>query len=116
MTIVLERIYDTGRRAAGYRVLVDRLWPRGVAKQDAALDEWCKALAPSSDLRKWFGHDPARWTEFQHLYTEELHGQEGEARALLGRAGRKNLVLLYGAKDSAHTHAIVLKRYLSGLS
>ncbi len=115
MKIFLERIYEGGHRA-GYRVLVDRLWPRGVSKQEAALDEWCKILAPSTELRKWFGHDPARWTGFQTRYEEELHGQKDEALALLARAGRKNLVLLYGAKDSAHTHAIVLERYLSGLS
>lgn len=114
MKIILERIYDASRQA-GYRVLVDRLWPRGVSKQDAVLDEWCKALAPSTELRQWFGHDPARWAEFQIRYMKELRGQKEEALALLARAGRKNLILLYGAKDGAHTHAIVLERYLSGI-
>lgn len=114
-TIFLERIYDHGRQR-GYRVLIDRLWPRGVTKESAALDEWCKEVAPSSSLRKWYGHEPARWKEFQKKYERELRAQKAAARALLRRAGRKKMVLVYGAKDKEHAHAHVLKKYLLKVS
>lgn len=111
MRIVLQRIYDD-RQQSGYRVLVDRIWPRGITKEKAALDEWCKALAPSTELRKWFGHDPQRWEEFSRRYTKELSYVRDEGKSLLQRAKKRSLVLLYGAKDSEHTHALVLKDYL----
>lgn len=114
MTIVLQRVYDEEPHA-GYRVLVDRLWPRGVTKDHAALDEWCKDLAPSTDLRKWFDHDPDKWALFSTEYTAELQQHKKEAHALLARAGKKKLVLVYGAKDTKHTHALVLKDYLASL-
>ena len=93
-TILLERVYDDTHQKR-YRVLVDRLWPRGVSKEHAALDEWCKELAPSAALRKWFGHKPERWVEFQKKYEHELKGCGIAAHALLRRAGRKKLVLLF---------------------
>ena len=109
--ILLERIYDDARQD-GYRVLVDRLWPRGVSKDRAGLDGWCKDLAPSPKLRTWFGHRPERWTEFRQRDNAELKGQAAAAEALLQCAGRRTLVLVYGAKDREHTHALVLQDYL----
>lgn len=114
MMIYLERIYDPPHHA-GYRVLADRLWPRGLSKEKAALDEWCKALSPSAELRTWFAHDPAKWKEFSQRYRDELRDGREEAGALLERADGKSLILLSAAKDTEHTHTIVLKRYLSGL-
>ncbi len=114
MPIYLERIYDPPRHE-GYRVLADRVWPRGMTKEKAALDEWCKALSPGADLRKWFAHDPAKWAQFSKDYLGELKTAHDEARALLARAGRKNLILLTGTKDMDHTHIAVLKTYLSRL-
>lgn len=114
MSIHIERVYESHSHA-GYRVLVDRIWPRGITKEEAALDEWCKELAPSTTLRKWFGHKAEHWAEFQKRYTHELQQNTHEAHALLERAKGKKLVLLYGAKDKDHTHAIVLKAYLEKL-
>ena len=114
-TILLERIYDDQHRQ-GYRVLVDRLWPRGVTKERAGLDEWCKVLAPSPALRTWFGHKPELWEEFRKRYGHELEGLHHEAHALLQRAGHAHLVLVYGARDTEHTHALVLKDYLQAIS
>lgn len=114
MKIVLQRAYDAPP-ATGYRVLVDRLWPRGVTKEKAAIDEWCKDVAPSTALRTWFGHDPAKWAEFQRKYKAELKPQAADLRALLKRAKRGPLVLVYGAKDEEHNQAVVLKAFLSAL-
>jgi uncharacterized protein YeaO (DUF488 family) len=113
MHILINRIYNEA--PAGYRVLVDRLWPRGISRQKAALDEWCKTLAPSPGLRQWFNHEPARWPEFQKDYTAELSANRPEAAALLKRAGKGPLVLLYGAKDTEHTNALVLQKFLESM-
>jgi uncharacterized protein YeaO (DUF488 family) len=111
--IAVKRIYETPAAADGQRVLVDRIWPRGVRKQDAALTLWLKDIAPSDELRRWFGHEPVRWAEFQKRFRAELDGN-GEAveqlRALLGK-GR--VTLLYGAHDEAHNNAVALAAYLS---
>ena len=114
MKVILQRIYDPTPRK-GYRVLVDRLWPRGITRSAAALDEWCKELSPSPNLRVWYGHDPAKWPEFRKRYRKELEKREDEAHELLKRAGKKSLLLLYGAKDKEHTHALVLKDFLETL-
>ena len=114
MSIYLERIYDPPQHK-GYRVLADRIWPRGMTKEKAAIDEWCKAVAPSTDLRKWFGHDPDKWAEFSKRYEKELNAMKEEARALLMRSGKNPLILLTGTKDMEHTHIIVLQKFLSGL-
>lgn len=106
-----ERIYDDISRE-GYRVLADGLWPRGISRKRAALDEWCKALAPTPGLRKWFGHRPERWQEFRRRYERELRDQKAEAQALLQRAGDRDLILLYAARDKEHAHVLVLKKYL----
>lgn len=115
MRIDVQRIYDDTQEP-GFRVLVDRLWPRGITKQRAALDEWCKELAPSPELRKWFAHDPAKFADFRREHLKELAGKEQVAEELLTRAGKRRLVLLYGAKDPQCNHAIVLKDFLTRLS
>ncbi len=108
--IEIRRVYDPP--ADGYRVLVDRLWPRGLSKAAARLAEWPRHLAPSTELRKWFGHDPARWAEFQTRYRAELAGQRDELQRLRQVARKRKLVLLYAAKSSDHNHALVLREVL----
>jgi uncharacterized protein YeaO (DUF488 family) len=114
MHILPVRVYQQPQ-PAGYRVLVDRLWPRGLTKQAVAEDEWAKTLAPSSALRQWFGHQPAKWAEFSRRYQHELIALKPQALALLKRAHPGPLVLLYAAKDDAHTHALILKQFLENL-
>jgi len=108
----LKRAYEPAGPGDGKRILVDRLWPRGVSKGEAALDDWMKEVAPSTELRKWFGHDPGRWPEFQRRYRAELR-QQGEAldriRAL---AGKHVVTLVYGARDEEHNDAVVLRQVL----
>ncbi len=111
MNIILQRIYDEEQKS-GYRVLVDRIWARGITREKANLNEWCKELAPSTELRKWFSHDPKKWESFRVKYKKELADKRDEAKELLKRAGNKTLILLYGARDTEHTHAIVLKEFL----
>jgi uncharacterized protein YeaO (DUF488 family) len=108
----LKRAYEPAARSDGYRVLIDRLWPRGVSKEEAQLDEWARDLAPSSELRRWFGHDPARFEEFRHRYLDELAGQEAKLRELRRRAREGTLTLVYGARDSEHNDAVVLGELL----
>ncbi len=115
MAIQLKRIYDPAAEDDGTRVLVDRIWPRGVAKADAALDEWCKSVAPSTDLRKWFGHDRERWEEFVRRYRAELDAAENEAIDTLEQLAKNGpLTLLYAARDTECNHAVVLKAWLEG--
>ena len=111
MDIRTRRAYDGSADDDGYRVLIDRLWPRGVAKEDLELDEWCKDVAPSEALRKWFGHDPEKWDEFQKRYRRELDSNEA-CDALLKRARKAHITLIYGAKDEEHNNAVVLRDYL----
>jgi uncharacterized protein YeaO (DUF488 family) len=112
MSIVIKRIYEPAAKADGYRVLVDRLWPRGLKKEDAALDIWAKELAPSTALRQWFGHDPTRWEGFRHCYAAELDAMGERWRPLAERAARHRVTLLYAARDEELSHALVLKSYL----
>lgn len=115
MKIVIKRVYDEPSEADGYRALVDRLWPRGVKKETLALDEWCKDIAPSTELRKWFAHDPAKFEEFAARYISELEASE-VPKALLARAkGSATLTLVYAAKDPKVNHATVLQDYLANL-
>ena len=111
-TIKIKRVYEKPLKKDGYRVLVDRLWPRGVEKEDAALDEWAKDLAPSVHLRKWFGHDPSLWTDFQQQYRSELKRNKTVEAFVENHEDKKIITLVYGAKDIEHTHAIVLQQYL----
>lgn len=108
MDVRLKRAYEPPARSDGYRILIDRLWPRGVSKEKAQLDEWARELAPTSELRRWFGHDPARFEEFRCRYLEELVAQEAKLRELRRRAREGTLTLVYGAHDSEHNDAVVL--------
>ena len=112
MGIRLKRVYDKPAKSDGHRVLVDRLWPRGLTKQKAHVDEWLKEIAPSAKLRKWFAHDPDKWEQFKKRYAAELDDQREHVKQL-GRAARKRTVtLLFGAKDTEHNDAVALKEYL----
>ncbi len=109
--IKIKRIYDAPSRNDGYRVLVDRLWPRGMNKGKAGIDIWLKEVAPSDELRKWFNHEPQKWGDFKKRYFAELE----EKREILGpiiKKHEKSMTLLYGAKDQEHNNAVALKEYL----
>lgn len=108
----IKRVYEEPKRSDGARILVDRLWPRGLSKADAHLTDWFKDIAPSPELRKWFGHGPARWEEFQRRYTAELSDKEQALAALAGYLHKGTVTLLYGAKDVVHNHAVVLAKYM----
>ena len=109
--IAIKRIYLPPDDGDGHRVLVDRLWPRGLARSAAHLDDWLKAVAPSPDLRKWFNHDPAHWQEFQQLYRGELRDNPA-VETLLEQAAKGKVTLLYAAHDETRNHALVLLDYL----
>ena len=119
MKVVIRRIYDApaAKEHETYRVLVDRLWPRGVSKDDLQYEAWEKELAPTPELRKWFGHDPERWSEFVKRYRKELAGEEARERLalLLKAAGRRNITLLYGARDPEHNHALIMAKEIERL-
>jgi uncharacterized protein YeaO (DUF488 family) len=106
--IRLKRAYDPASPSDGWRILVDRLWPRGVSKQQAKLDEWEKELAPSTELRQWFGHEPDRFAEFRRRYVGELRQQRPRLAELRRRAREGTLTLVYAAHDSEHNDAVVL--------
>ena len=112
--IVVKRVYEEPSPRDGLRVLVDRLWPRGLTKERAAVDLWLKDIAPSTKLRKWFGHDPAKWKEFQARYRKELKEQNGGLTRLKRESKKRTVTLVYGARDEEHNEAIVLKRILDG--
>jgi uncharacterized protein YeaO (DUF488 family) len=103
-----KRAYEPAVPADGHRVLIDRIWPRGVSREQARLDEWARELAPSSELRQWFGHDPVRFSEFRRRYETELVAQEEKLRELRRRAREGRLTLVYGARDTEHNDADVL--------
>jgi uncharacterized protein YeaO (DUF488 family) len=110
--IKLKRAYDSARSTDGTRVLVDRLWPRGVRKADAAIDLWAKDIAPSTLLRKWFAHDPARWREFRRRYSEEIHRHRDQLDELRSLAQKGRITLVFAAHDEAHNDAVVLREIL----
>lgn len=112
-SVQVKRVYEPASREDGVRVLVDRLWPRGLSKPRAAVDLWLKDLAPSRSLRRWFNHDPARWVEFKERYAEELDAKTLAVSALAGAAKRGRITLLYGARDVKHNNAVALHAYLS---
>jgi uncharacterized protein YeaO (DUF488 family) len=113
--IAIKRIYDPPSQEDGFRVLVDRVWPRGVSKKEAAIDHWAKDIGPSTELRKWFNHDPARWPAFRKRYQGELKDRVSDLRQLLTECGRRQMTLLFSAKDTEHNQAVVLKDVLEKL-
>jgi uncharacterized protein YeaO (DUF488 family) len=111
--VAVKRAYEPVEEDDGYRVLIDRLWPRGVSKEQARLDEWARELAPSTELRRWFGHDPARFEEFRRRYIEELAAEADKLDELRRRSGSGRVTLVYGARDSEHNDAVVLAELLT---
>ncbi len=109
-----KRIHDPAGPGDGRRVLVDRLWPRGLKKADAAIDEWLHEVAPSAELRRWFGHDPARWEEFVRRYHAELDARPETAQPLIEAARRQTVTLCFGARDRERNNAVALKSWLEG--
>lgn len=114
-SLSIKRVYDTPSPEDGYRILVDRLWPRGLSKERASVDLWLKDIAPSTKLREWFGHDPVKWPGFKERYAAELQ-QNAEAVSVLSAALKrhKRVTLLYGARDTEHNDAVVLFAWLRG--
>lgn len=112
-TLHIKRVYDAPTAADGQRILVDRLWPRGLSKDKAHLDHWAKDVAPSDSLRHWFGHDPERWDEFRFRYRKELTENAEAVAALRTQIGGRTATLLYAAHDAGHNNAVVLRDYLS---
>lgn len=110
--IQIKRIYEKPLKADGFRILVDRLWPRSLSVEEAAIDFWAKQLAPSVTLRKWFNHDPDFWLEFQRKYKYELRRNKNIDSFVERYSHTKKITLLYGAKDKDHNHALVLKEFL----
>lgn len=112
-TIRVSRVYDHEPQPGSRSYLVDRVWPRGVRRDDLDLDDWAKDVAPSPELRKWFGHDPERWEEFRRRYFAELDARPQAWRPLLDAARSGTLTLLYGARDRDHNNAVALRDYLA---
>ena len=110
----LKRAYEPKDAEDGTRILVDRLWPRGVSKADAALDQWMKEIAPSTELRKWFAHDPNRWEEFCRRYSAELHLNIEQLNQLRSSSRQGSVTLVYSARDEVHNDAIVLRDVILG--
>lgn len=113
MDVRVKRIYEAKTEHDGVRVLVDGLWPRGMAKQDAEFDLWLKEIAPSSQLRRWFGHAPDRWTEFGRRYREELRRNGAAVESLRDMARRETITLLFAARDTERNNAVVLRDFLN---
>ncbi|SES90254.1 Uncharacterized conserved protein YeaO, DUF488 family [Nitrosomonas marina] len=112
MTLTVKRVYDEPDPKDGMRILVDRLWPRGLSKENAALDVWLKSVAPSTGLRRWFQHDARKWKVFKDKYFAELDAGTEAVGELLGYINQSDVVLLYAAKDPEHNHAVALKEYI----
>ena len=115
MTLKIKRAYEQPAEADGERILVDRLWPRGLTKKKAAIDLWLKEIAPSRELRQWFGHDPEKWKEFRERYRAELQNKKDLVELLVDKARSGTVTLVYGARDEEHNDAVVLKQFLEKL-
>ena len=115
MEIKVKRIYEEVAKSDGTRILVDRIWPRGVSKENAQLDDWIKEIAPSTELRKWFNHEEDRFKEFSKRYKKELEGHKDLTDKLLEKGKKTRLTLVYSAKDEQHNQAVVLKEFLDEL-
>lgn len=114
MATVIKRVYEPAAADDGYRVLIDRVWARGITKEKAALDEWCKDLAPSTELRKWFGHEPPKFDEFAKRYRKELEPHADIIERLRKVAHKGRLTIVYSAHDEAHNNAVVVKALVDG--
>jgi uncharacterized protein YeaO (DUF488 family) len=114
MSINLTRAYEPPNKADGTRILVDRLWPRGLTKRKAKIDLWLKEIAPTTELRKWFGHDPKKWRSFCRRYQRELKGHPDQLKLIRSKAQEGTVTLVYGARDQEHNEAVVLKNWLQG--
>ncbi|MGH2583888.1 MAG: DUF488 domain-containing protein [Dehalococcoidia bacterium] len=116
MTLTLKRVYEPAGDDDGERLLVDRLWPRGVSKAEAKLTDWLKDLAPSTELRRWFGHEPSRWAEFHQRYSAELGRPKAQAivQMLADKARQGPVTLVYAARDTEHNEAVVLQQLIEG--
>ncbi len=112
MDIRIKRVYAQPDKEDGTRILVDRLWPRGLTKEKAKVDLWLKEIAPSTELRQWFGHDPEKWTEFQTRYRSELKKNKEQVSRLMEEVEKGPVTLVYGARDEEHNEAVVLQRWL----
>lgn len=115
MTLYVKRVYDGAAEGDGKRILVDRLWPRGLSKKDARIDIWLKAVAPSPDLRRWFSHDPEKWNEFRRRYRHELEQNGTAVEELRREIGNSTATLLFGAREREHNQAIALKEFIEDL-
>ncbi len=113
MSFKVKRVYDEPSSHDGRRVLVDRLWPRGMSKDKAHVDEWVRDLAPSDELRHWFGHDPAKWGQFKKRYFSELRRHEDELKALRREGRGRTVTLLFAARDDEHNNAVALREFLA---
>lgn len=114
MKLRLKRVYAQPSDDDGQRVLVDRIWPRGLSKEKAAVDLWLKEVAPSTALRRWFGHDPKKWDEFRRRYRAELEERADAVETLRNLAAKRRVTLLFGAKDETHNQAVALKEFMEG--
>ncbi|HKJ76436.1 MAG TPA: DUF488 domain-containing protein [Gammaproteobacteria bacterium] len=112
MPVRLKRVYEEPAKADGERILVDRVWPRGLSKDEAAVDRWLKEVAPSKELRQWFGHEPERWDGFRERYFRELDENPDAVGELVEAAGRGTVTLVFGAKDTRNNNAVALREYL----
>jgi uncharacterized protein YeaO (DUF488 family) len=111
--VKIKRIYDPVSKDDGRRILIDRLWPRGIKKEEAEIDEWLKEIAPSDELRRWFGHDPSKWQEFRKRYMKELKEKTDILERLRKEANKGRLTLLFTARDKEHCNAVVLQEVLA---
>ena len=112
MNVQIKRVYEEPSTSDGKRILIDRLWPRGLTKEKAKVDLWLKDIAPSTELRQWFGHDPSKWNEFKKRYHDELKKNREIILKLIEQLKTGKVTLVYGAKDEEHNDAVVLKEYL----
>ena len=113
MKLKIKRVYEQPVKGDGKRILVDRLWPRGLTKEKASIDLWLKDIAPSTELRKWFNHDPDKWEKFKKRYHQELKNNKEQVSILYEELKKRVVTLVYGAKDEQHNEALVLKEWLS---
>jgi uncharacterized protein YeaO (DUF488 family) len=115
MAIRVKRIYEKREEEDGFRILVDRLWPRGISKARAKINLWLRDAAPSTGLRKWFAHDPGKWSEFEKRYFKELEGRKKDVETIIRKSRTGNVTLLYGARDEQFNNAVALARYVEKL-